>query len=90
MPMGPPVVARQEPVEGLERIVVGAGTQLEDHEAGGRVGHEHVEEPVASIGGRVDEALAVGGEIVEAASRPGRDAQLGRVHRRGAYVAARG
>ena len=72
----PAVVARQEPVEGLERVVVGARAELQDHEPRGRVRHEDRQEPVAarpaSLG---NEPPAGAGQVGEPALRPGPDGQ---------------
>ena len=66
----PAVVARQEPVEGVEGVVVGPRAELEDHDARGRVRHEDREQPVAAVRLLGDEAPAGAGQVGEAALEP--------------------
>ena len=42
------VVARQQPLERVDEVVVGAGAGLDDGDARGRVRREHVDQPVAA------------------------------------------
>lgn len=73
--MAPAVVTRQEPIERIERVVVGTGAQLEDDEARRRMRHEHREEPVAGPRPFGDEPPAGSGEVGESAlvARPDRE-----------------
>ena len=53
--MAPTAVAREQVVQRREQVIIGAGSQLHDHEAGRRVRHEDAEQPVALA---IDEARA--------------------------------
>jgi hypothetical protein len=83
VPVAPAFVARQEPIERLERVVVGAGTELQDHDAGGRVRHEHGEQPVSSPTPLGEEPPAGVREVGEAAIGSGPDRQPDGLHRYG-------
>lgn len=74
--MPPAVVAGQESVKGGQRIVIRAGAELEDHQAGSRVRHEYREQAVPSPGVLDDEPAACPGQIGEPALRPGRNLEL--------------
>ncbi len=78
--VAPAVVAGQEPVERLDRVLLGARPELDDHEARGRVRHEHREQPVPALGGIGGEPGAGRGEVGEAAVAPGADLELDRAH----------
>lgn len=69
------VLARQESIERVQQIVVGASPDLDDDETRGGVRNEDREQPVA----RVDigeEGLAGSGQIGQAAGRTGPDREL--------------
>ena len=70
-----PVVARQQPVERIHEVVVGSGADLDDDDAGRRVGHEDGQQPIPSpdVG---DERRAGGGQVRQAARRAGPDREL--------------
>jgi hypothetical protein len=73
------VLAWQEPVERIEQIIVRPGTDLEHHDPGGGMGHEHREQPV--LGRDVGQECGTGrGEVGQAARRPGPDRQLAGVY----------
>ena len=68
--MPPAVVRRQEVTECRKQVVVAAGTGLEDGDAGGRMGHEHMEQAIAAgsgesfaVSGQVQHGLTVAGSI---------------------------
>lgn len=67
-----PVVARQETLKRREQIGIGAGPDLDDHDAGRRVRDEDGQQPVGLIG---DERRACPGQIrqTRAAPRPDRE-----------------
>ena len=48
VPVPPAVVGRQQVGQGREQVVVAAGAGLDDRDAGRRVRHEHVQQPVAA------------------------------------------
>ena len=77
MAMAPAVVAWEEPVEGGQRVVIGAGAELEDHQAGRRVRHEHREQPIPSPGVLGNEPPAGHAEVGEPplGSRPDLESQ---------------
>lgn len=61
MPVSPPIIPGQEPVERLDHVCIRAAAQLHYHQAGGGVRREQVQEPVL-VGGHVgNESLAGGG-----------------------------
>src|SRR4051794_18970169 len=53
--MTPSIVPRQQPVERRHRVVVGPRAELEDHDGGGRVRHEHGQQAVPALGGVPEE-----------------------------------
>jgi len=65
----PAIVPRQEPIERVDCVVVGAGPELQDHEPGRRVRHEHREEPAAAVRMLGDEPPAGAREVGEPALR---------------------
>jgi len=74
-----PVLARQESIEGVEQVVVGASPDLDDDETRGRVRHEDREQPVAGID-IGEERRAGGGQVGQAAGRTGPDGELAGVY----------
>ena len=58
--VAPAAVAREQVVERLEQIGVGARSQLHDHEAGGRVWHVDAEQPIPLA---LDERGAGAGQV---------------------------
>jgi hypothetical protein len=75
----PSVIARQQSVQGLDQVVVGAGAELHDHHACRGMRHEHGEEPVigVDIG---QEARAFCGQVEEPRMAPRLDADLAMLH----------
>jgi hypothetical protein len=74
-----PVLAREQPVERVEQVVIGAGPDLDDDETGRRVRHEDREQAVA----RADVAQERGagrGQVGQATRRTGPDRELARVY----------
>ena len=78
--VAPAVVARQEPVERVEEVGVGAGPDLDDDEAGRGVRDEDGQQPVAAVGGLGDEARRPAVRSARPRDGPGPDGQLARVH----------
>jgi hypothetical protein len=50
VPMAPSVISRQELIERIEEVVVRSRPELDDHDPGGGVRHEHAEQAMARIG----------------------------------------
>ena len=75
----PAIVARQQPVERGQQVVVRAGADLDDDEAGRGVRHEDRQQPVLGVDVG-EERGALGGEIRQAAARAGPDGQLAGVY----------
>ena len=81
----PAVVARQEPIQRIHDVGVGAAAELRHHQARGRVWREDVQQPIGA-GGRLAHEVGQGaGEVDQSSAVPGRDAQLAGVHRQRAY-----
>ena len=73
------VLARQQPVERIEQVVVRAGPDLDDDEPGRRVGHEDRQEAV--LGADVREEGGAGrGQVRQAACRSRADRELAGVY----------
>ena len=84
-----PLVARQQPVERGQQVLVRAGADLDDDEARGRVRDEDRQQSVPT-GGRVDrEPGAVGGQVDEPAAATGPDRELARVYGKMLRIASR-
>ena len=66
-----------EPCRWRQQVVVRAGTELEDRDAGGGVRDEHVQEAVAAA---LDEAAALAGQVVDDLARTGHDGEDGGLH----------
>ena len=71
------LVAWEQPIEDVDEIVVGAGSRLQDHEPGGGVRHEHVEQAVPDAG---NELRAFPSDVEDAPPPAGMDGELGRLH----------
>jgi len=70
-----PFLARQEPVERVDEVVVRPGADLHDDQSGGGVRDEQVEQPVSRVR---DEPGAVAGQVGQATPPAGPDRQLDR------------
>ena len=86
MAVAPSVVAGKQRVERCDQVSVRARTQLDDHDARGRVRHEEVEEAVALAR---DEGGALVGQVEQSAVAPGPDRQLGGLQGNIARMASR-
>ena len=88
-----PLVARQQPVEGGQQVVVRARADLDDHEPGRGMRHEDRQQAVVGATSATNAAQARG-QVRQAAGRPGPDRELARVLREdapeGVADAARG
>jgi LCP family protein required for cell wall assembly len=82
VPMSPPIVARQEAVEGIQHVGVGATAQLHHHQAGRGVGREQVKDPVAARGDFGYESGAGIGQVVNPLASGGLDPDLAALHAR--------
>jgi hypothetical protein len=73
------LLAWQEPIQRGHQVIIGAGTDLHDDQAGRGVRDEDRQEPLggADVG---QERVALGGEIGQTAARPGSDSQLAGVY----------
>ena len=71
------LVAREQPIEDVDEVIVGAGPGLHDHEPGGGVRHEHVEQAVPGAG---HELRAFPGDVEDAPPPAGMDGELGGLH----------
>jgi hypothetical protein len=70
-----PVLARQQSIERIEQVVIGARADFDDDQARRRVGHEDGEQAV--LGVDVGEERGAGrGQVGQAASRPGPDREF--------------
>jgi hypothetical protein len=70
-----PILARQQSIERVDEVVVGAGPELDDHQPGGGMRDEDREQAI----GRLDvgqERGAGGGQVGQAACRTGPDREL--------------
>jgi hypothetical protein len=70
-----PVLARQQPIERVDQVVIGPGPDLDDYEPGGGMRDEDGEQAI----GRLDvgqERCAGGGQVGQAACRTGPDCEL--------------
>ena len=65
-----PLLARQQPVERGQQVVVRAGADLDDDEARGRVRHEDRQQPVAAVRTSADERRARAGQVDQSATAP--------------------
>lgn len=86
MPVAPPLVARKQRVERGDQVIVRAGTELDDHDARGRVRHEDVKEAVTLAG---DEGGAPVRQVEQPAVAPRPDRQLGGLQGNMARIASR-
>lgn len=84
-----PFIAREQPVEGVEEILVRAGARLDHHHARGGVRDEHRQQAVAVVGRGPDERLALGGQVEESAVAPGPDRDLARLYGKMLRMASR-
>lgn len=78
--MAPALIARQEPVQRGESVVVRAGPQLQDRQARGGMGHEHRKQPIAACRALGDEPSAGSRQVAEATRVTGRDSELKRLY----------
>lgn len=69
------ILARQQPVERVDEVVVGARSDLDDDEPGGRMRDEDGEQAVARLDVR-EERGAGGGQVGDATGRTGPDREL--------------
>jgi hypothetical protein len=74
-----PVLPWEQSVERIEQIVVRARADLDDHQPRGRMRDEDRQEAVTRIDVR-QEGRARGGQVGQAAGRPGPDRQLTRLY----------
>ena len=49
MAVNPPIITRQQPVKGVQDVLLRSGAQLHHDHACGGVRHEHVEQPIATV-----------------------------------------
>lgn len=70
-----PVLAREQSIERVEEVVVGAGPDLEDDEPGRGVGYEHRQEAIPLLGDIGEEGGAGRAQVRDAAGRAGLDAE---------------
>jgi hypothetical protein len=84
-----PVLARQQAIERREEVVVRPGADLDDHEPGGRVRHEHGQEPVTAAGRLGREGTTLAGQIEQPATRAGPDRKLPRLYGKMLRMASR-
>jgi hypothetical protein len=63
-----PVLAWQEAIERGQKVVVGTGSDLDDHHARRRVRHEDRQQPVAVSGCLGDVRDTLGGQVDQAAT----------------------
>ena len=70
-----PVFAREQSIERVEEVVIGAGTDLDDDQPGRRVGNEDGEQAVLGLD-IAQERRAGRGQVGQAARRPGPDREL--------------
>ena len=80
MTMPPAVVTWQEPVERGQRVVIRAGAELEDDQAGRRVRDVHRQQSVPSPGMLGDEPAARIRQVGEPALGPGPDLEPQRLY----------
>ena len=88
MPIGP-LDPGQQPIQGGHQIVVGPGPDLDDDDPRRGMRDEDRQQSVAAVGGLTDEPRTGGGEVVQAAPRPGADRQLTRVYGKMLRIASR-
>ena len=74
-----PVLARQQPVERVEQVVVGPRADLDHDQPGRRVRDEDRQQPVVRLDVR-QERGAGRGQVGQAAGRPGPDRELARLY----------
>lgn len=73
MTVDPTIVPRQQPIEGGQGVVIGAGAELQDCQTGRRVWHEDGQEAVPSPAPLGDEPPAGRRQVGEAPLGPGPD-----------------
>src|SRR5690606_17317478 len=78
VPVPPPLVHRQQVVQGAEQILLGARTGLDDRYPGGGVRHVDVQQPVALSR---HERLRLRGDVPDGRTAAGRDGDDFTAHR---------
>ncbi len=69
------ILAREQPIERIEEVVVGAGPDLEDDKPRRGVGHEYRQQPIAVLGDVGEERGAGRGQVGDPAGRTRPDAE---------------